>query len=67
MNVDLLALLSGLELWQWLALGAGLAGWLGLTSWLGHLTEKFGGDRESGALIGFFLPGLIGLLVWWLV
>ncbi len=67
MDIDLLAFFGDLELWQWLSLGAGATGWLSLTAWLGHLTDKLGGDRESGALVGFCLPGLIALLVWWLV
>ena len=62
--MDLLALFVDLELWQWLAITLGSCGWFGLTWWLGEFTEKRGGDRESGALIGFFIPGVIALIVW---
>ena len=62
--MDLLALLADLELWQWLVIGIGVSGWLGLTWWLGEVAEGRGADRESGALVGFFLPGIIALVIW---
>ncbi|CAM3463848.1 hypothetical protein [Parendozoicomonas haliclonae] len=65
--MDLLALLAGFDLWEWLGITAGTGGWVGLTWWLGEFTEKRGGDRESGALIGFFVPGIIALVVWGII
>ena len=65
-SMDLVSLFSGLAGWQWLLLSAGLLVWLGMTWWLGSLTERHGGDRESGALVGFFAPLLLALLIYWI-
>ncbi len=62
--MDLLALFAGLLWWQWVGIAVTVAIWLGLTWWLGDVAERRGGDRESGALVGFFLPCLIGFVCW---
>ena len=63
--MDLLAFFSELSLLHWAGVVLGAVVWLGLTWWLGDMTEKRGGDRESGALVGFFLPGVVILVIWW--
>ncbi|MTI13618.1 hypothetical protein [Sansalvadorimonas verongulae] len=65
--MDLLAFLFELSLLHWAGIVLGGAVWLGLTWWLGNVAEKRGGDRESGALVGFFLPGLVVIVIWWLM
>ena len=50
--------------WGLLLLGVIL--WTAATYYMGVYSEKKWGDRESGALIGFFVPGLffvIGLFL----
>ena len=63
--MDLIGLLSELTLLQWIGIAVAVVFWLGLTWWLGDISERKGGDRESGALVGFFVPGLVALLLWW--
>ncbi len=65
--MDLIALFSDLSLLHWILIGVAVAAWLGLTWWLGDISERKGGDRESGALVGFFVPGLIALVIWWVM
>ncbi|WP_345193247.1 hypothetical protein [Kistimonas scapharcae] len=64
--MDLMALLSGLSPVGWFFVIAGIIGWIALCYWMGEFSEKRWGDRESGALLGFFAPGLF-LLVFWLI
>ncbi len=65
--MDLMTLFSELSPLQWLAIAAAIVFWLWATWWLGDLSERRGGDRESGALVGFFVPGLVALAIWWMV
>ena len=65
--MDLIGLFAELTWFQWLGIVAATVFWLGLTWWLGEVSEKRGGDRESGALVGFFVPGLVALFVWWMM
>ncbi|MDP0589186.1 MAG: hypothetical protein QS748_08320 [Candidatus Endonucleobacter bathymodioli] len=43
----------------WLIIASSLIAWVLLTYVTGIYSEKKWGDRESGALLGFFVPGLI--------
>ncbi len=63
--MDLMSLFSELTFLQWCGIATAIVVWLGMTWWLGELSEKRGGDRESGALVGFFVPGMVALVVWW--
>ncbi len=50
----------------WAVMALCLLVWIALIHIFGKMTEKRWGDRESGALVGFFVPGLvfIALLYW---
>ena len=65
--MDLIELLSGLTTVGWFLVAACLGGWLVLTYYMGEMTEKAFGDRESGALVGFFAPGVVLLIAVWLL
>ena len=52
-------LMSGMTIMDWALVLVCLAIWVALTYLMGEYSEKKWGDRESGALVGFFLPGLL--------
>ena len=62
--MDILTLIIGLST-TWKVIGiAIIIIWLSLCYRLSGYTEKHWGDRETGAVIGFFVPMLI--LMFWL-
>ncbi len=56
-------LLAGMTPTDWVLICCCLIAWAALTYFMGVFSEKKWGDRESGALIGFFVPSLIFTLV----
>ena len=64
---NLSKLLSGITPLGWLALFVCLIIWIAMTYFVGRYSEKKWGDRESGALIGFFIPGLLFSLCLYLI
>ncbi len=64
---NLAKLLESMTLTGWLIMALCLLIWVALTHFLGKLTEKRWGDRESGALVGFFVPGLLFIAVLYLL
>ncbi len=61
---NLSKILAGMTATGWIIATVCLLVWVGIIHFSGVFTEKRWGDRESGALVGFFVPGfiLIGLL-----
>ncbi|WP_062260297.1 hypothetical protein [Endozoicomonas arenosclerae] len=43
----------------WIILAICLLVWVAATYLMGELSDKRWGDRESGALVGFFVPGIV--------
>ncbi|KEQ18689.1 hypothetical protein [Endozoicomonas numazuensis] len=43
----------------WIILAICLLVWILATYLMGELSDKHWGDRESGALVGFFVPGIV--------
>ncbi|MCK5892826.1 MAG: hypothetical protein KAG53_00120 [Endozoicomonadaceae bacterium] len=64
--MDLIALSSDISLVGWLLIAIGIACWIVFCHFMGAFSEKRWGDRESGALLGFFAPGLF-IFVFWLI
>ncbi len=52
-------LLSGMSIMDWALALLCLSIWVALTYLMGEYSDKKWGDRESGALVGFFAPGLL--------
>ena len=52
-------LLQGMGPTGWIIASLCLIIWIILIHFCGKFTEKHWGDRESGALVGFFVPGLV--------
>ncbi|MRI33671.1 hypothetical protein EOPP23_11810 [Endozoicomonas sp. OPT23] len=52
-------LLASMNMMDWALALVCLLIWVALTYLMGEVTEKKWGDRESGALVGFFVPGLL--------
>ena len=63
---NLAKLLGNVSPTGWVIIALCLIAWIGMIHYFGKMTEKRWGDRESGALLGFFVPGLafIGFLYW---
>lgn len=61
--LNLTRLLENVTPSGWLIIAFSLIAWIFLTYVMGVYSEKKWGDRESGALIGFFVPGLIFTLI----
>ena len=57
--VNISQIFESMDTTHWVLTGIGLLLWMGLTYLAGQFSEKHWGDRESGALIGFFIPGII--------
>ena len=57
-------LLAGMSPMGWIIAAICLLVWVVMIHYCGKFTEKRWGDRESGALVGFFVPGVVfvGLL-----
>ena len=51
-------LLEGMSPVGWIVALLCLLTWVIMIHYCGKFTEKHWGDRESGALVGFFVPGL---------
>ncbi len=60
-------LLAGITMKGWLVIALCFVAWVALTYLMGLYSEKKWGDRESGALIGFFVPGLLFMLALYLI
>ncbi|MGI9281643.1 MAG: hypothetical protein ACR2PX_18705 [Endozoicomonas sp.] len=54
--------LNSLDLVQWTIVLSYFISWLGLTALAGSITERKFGHRETGAIVGFFIPGLLLLI-----
>ncbi|PJE80423.1 hypothetical protein CI610_00606 [invertebrate metagenome] len=52
-------LIEGMTATDWFITAIVILVWMTLTHIAGKFSEKRWGDRESGALVGFFVPGLI--------
>ena len=52
-------LLANMSMMDWAIVLFCLLAWMAMTYFMGEFSEKKWGDRESGALIGFFVPGII--------
>ncbi len=65
--IDLSCIIAGMSAIHWTMAAVGLALWVASIHFAGVATEKRWGDRETGALAGFFVPGfvLIALLYLW--
>lgn len=57
--LNLNKLFAGITPTGWLIVALCLVVWAVFTHILGLYSEKKWGDRESGALVGFFVPGLL--------
>ena len=63
--INISKIMAGLTLKGWVFVGVGIIIWAAVTYGMGSVSEKKWGDRESGALIGFCIPGaLITLLLY---
>ena len=56
---NLAKLMQGMTPTGWAIMVLCLIVWVLLIYFFGRITEKRWGDRESGALLGFFVPGLV--------
>ena len=56
-------MLANMSMSGWIIATICLAVWVLVTYFCGEFSERKWGDRESGALVGFFAPGLIFILV----
>ena len=63
---NLMKIIEGMSPTSWIIAAFCLLSWILIIHYTGVATEKKWGDRESGALVGFFVPGLIfvGFLYW---
>lgn len=52
-------LLAGMSPTGWIISALCLVLWIVMIHCCGKFTENRWGDRESGALVGFFVPGLV--------
>ncbi len=64
---NLSKLLAGITPLGWVLITFCLVVWVVITYFMGLYSEKKWGDRESGALIGFFVPGLIFTLLLYII
>ena len=55
---NLAKLIQGMTPMGWAIMVIFLVVWVAMIHYFGKITEKRWGDRESGALVGFFVPGL---------
>lgn len=55
-------MLENMSLMSWVILAICLGLWVLATYLVGEFSERKWGDRESGALIGFFAPSLVFML-----
>lgn len=51
---------------DWVIASVCLLAWIVAIHYAGQVTEKRWGDRESGALVGFFVPGFIFMAILYL-
>lgn len=64
---NLMKILEGMTLTGWTIAGICLLLWIIIIHYAGVFTEKRWGDRESGALVGFFVPGFVFItLLYWM-
>ncbi|WP_252176268.1 hypothetical protein [Endozoicomonas sp. 4G] len=52
-------ILEEMSITGWIVLAVGLLVWIAATYIMGEISDRRWGDRESGALLGFFLPGIV--------
>lgn len=52
-------MLENMSMTGWIIAAVCLILWIAATYFMGEVSEKKWGDRESGALVGFFVPGLL--------
>lgn|GEM_PF-4383136 len=64
---DLTSVITGMTPTDWALALVCLLAWVASIHFAGVATEKRWGDRETGALAGFFVPGflLVALLYLW--
>ena len=56
---NLIKILESMSVTGWVISFVCLLMWIAVIHYAGVFTEKRWGDRESGALVGFFVPGFI--------
>ena len=64
---NLAKILEGMTPTSWGIMVLCLIAWVAMIHFFGKMTEKRWGDRESGALVGFFVPGFIFILMLYLM
>ncbi|MDD7804024.1 MAG: hypothetical protein PUP46_00280 [Endozoicomonas sp. (ex Botrylloides leachii)] len=57
--INLNKLMAGITPTGWLIVAIFLVVWVAFTYFMGAYSEKKWGDREPGALVGFFVPSLL--------
>ncbi|USE34730.1 hypothetical protein [Endozoicomonas sp. SCSIO W0465] len=56
---NLMKIIDGMTPTSWIIAAICVFSWIIIIHCAGKVTEKRWGDRESGALVGFFLPGFV--------
>lgn len=64
--INLSCIIAGMSTLHWALAAAGLALWVASIHFAGAATEKRWGDRETGALAGFFVPGFVLIALFYL-
>ncbi|MGI2028134.1 hypothetical protein [Endozoicomonas sp. ALC013] len=64
---NLMKIIEGMTPTSWMISAICLLSWIAIIHYSGKVTEKHWGDRESGALVGFFLPGFVFMAMLYLM
>ncbi|WP_257286243.1 hypothetical protein [Endozoicomonas sp. SESOKO1] len=64
---NLMKIIDGMTPTSWIIAATCLFSWIVIIHYAGKVTEKHWGDRESGALVGFFLPGFVFMAMLYLM
>ncbi|WP_299732684.1 hypothetical protein [uncultured Endozoicomonas sp.] len=56
---NLIKIIDGMTPTSWIIATVCLLSWIVIIHYAGKATEKRWGDRETGALVGFFVPGFV--------
>ncbi|WBA79990.1 hypothetical protein [Endozoicomonas sp. GU-1] len=64
---NLMKIIEGMTPTSWMIAAICLLSWIAIIHYSGKVTEKRWGDRESGALVGFFLPGFVFMAMLYLM